>query len=87
MKVEEDEKNGGFKCSIRPPDFVGYKEEVERHGMWRPMDEDTLSIIEEMFGKKAEEHAAEVQRRVADNSGLDGVLKNVLEEEGGDEDA
>lgn len=74
MKVEEDEKNGGLKCSLRPPDFVGYKEEVERHGMWRPMDEDTLSIIEQMFGKKAEEHAAEVRKRVADTDDLDDVL-------------
>lgn len=55
MKVEEDANSGEIKCSLRPPDFVGYKEEVERWGMWRPMDDDTLSIIEEMFGKKAQE--------------------------------
>lgn len=73
MLVEED-KDGALKCSIRPPDFVGYKEEVERHGMWRPMDEDTLTIIEEMFGKRAEEHAAEVRRRAADADDLDEVL-------------
>jgi hypothetical protein len=57
MRVEEDAESGTMKCSIRPPDFVGYREEVERHGMWRPMDDDTLSVIEEMFGKKAEEIA------------------------------
>lgn len=73
MLVEED-KDGGLKCSIRPPDFVGYKGEVERWGMWRPMDDDTLTIIEEMFGKKAEEHAAEVRRRSADADDLDEVL-------------
>lgn len=75
MKVEEDAKEGGIKCSIRPPDFVGYKEEVERWGMWRPMDDDTLSIIEEMFGKKAEEHAAQVRSRAADAEDLDEVLE------------
>jgi len=52
MRVEDDPEKGR-KYSLRPPDFVGYKEEVERHGMWRPMDEDTLTIIEEMFGSKA----------------------------------
>jgi hypothetical protein len=73
MLVEED-KEGGLKCSIRPPDFVGYKEEVERWGMWRPMDEDTLTIIEEMFGKKAEEHTANVRKRAGDAEDLDEVL-------------
>jgi hypothetical protein len=83
MKVEEDSNSGELKCSIRPPDFVGYKEEVERHGMWRPMDDDTLSIIEEMFGQKAEEHSAEVRKRAADAEDLNDVL-DVL---GGDDDA
>lgn len=73
MLVEED-KDGGLKCSLRPPDFVGYKEEVERWGMWRPMDDDTLTIIEQMFGQKAEEHAAQVKKRIADDDSLDGVL-------------
>lgn len=66
MLVEEDEKSGGIKCSLRLPDFVGYKEEFERHGMWRPMDDDTLSVIEEMFGKKAEEASEIQQHRVSD---------------------
>lgn len=86
MKVEEDEKGGGVKCSIRPPDFVGYKEEVERHGMWRPMDDETLSIIEDMFGKKADEHSAEVRKRVADEDGLSGVLEALNDNEEGDDD-
>ena len=80
MKVEEDANSGEMKCSIRPPDFVGYKEEVERHGMWRPMDEDTLSIIEEMFGKKAEEHSSQVLRRVADGS-MEDVLESLKDKD------
>lgn len=73
MKVEEDEKQGGLKCSIRPPDHVLYDGELERHGLWRPMADESLSIIEQMFGKKADEHTAEVQKRVND-SGIDDVL-------------
>lgn len=64
MKVEDD-KEGGYKYSLRPPDFVAYKEEVERWGMWRPMDDDTLSIIEKMFGEKAKEGSDTVQKRTA----------------------
>jgi len=77
MKVEEDPNSGEIKCAIRPPDFVGYKEEIERHGMWRPMDDETLSVIEEMFGKKAKEHTATVQNRASPTADddMDGVLK------------
>jgi len=63
MKVEEDDK--GRKYSLRPPDFVGYKEEIERWGMWRPMDDDTISIIETMFGKKATEESNKAKKRVS----------------------
>lgn len=65
MKVEEDPNSGETKCSLRPADFVGYKEEVERWGMWRPMDDETLSVIEEMFGKKAEESKAQKKATVS----------------------
>jgi hypothetical protein len=75
MKVEDD-GNGGYKYSLRPADFVGYKEEVERWGMWRPMDDDTLSIIEKMFGDKAKEEKAPVQKRMGATTpdDLDDVL-------------
>lgn len=49
MKVEEDEKSGGVKCSIKPYDFAGYREEFERWGMWRPMPDETVSAVEKMF--------------------------------------
>lgn len=76
MKVEDDGQ-GGRKYSLRPADFVGYKEEVERWGMWRPMDDDTLSIIEQMFGEKAKEGKAQVQKRVSATApdDIDDVLK------------
>lgn len=75
MKVEDDGQ-GSRKYSLRPPDFVGYKEEVERWGMWRPMDDETLSVIEEMFGKKAQEGKKAIQKRVAAQTpdDLDDVL-------------
>jgi len=75
MRVEEDAESGTMKCSIRPPDFVGYREEVERHGMWRPMDDDTLSVIEEMFGKKAEE----VQQASAASETADEDVEDIVE--------
>jgi len=71
MRVEEDANSGTIKCSIRPPDFIGYKEEVERHGMWRPMDDDTLSAVEHMFGKPAK--STKPKKRASD-SDLDDVL-------------
>lgn len=74
MKVEEDPNSGEIKCVLRPPDFVGYKEEIERWGMWRPMDDDTLSIIEEMFGQKAAETKV-VQGSRASEGDLDDVLE------------
>lgn len=52
MSVEEDEDKGTLSCSMRPPDFLGYKEEVERWGMWRPLDDDTLTALEHMFDTK-----------------------------------
>ena len=73
MRVEEDAESGTMKCSIRPPDFIGYKEEVERWGMWRPMDEDTLTVIEEMFGKKAEEAAEEAAESPASETADDDI--------------
>ena len=86
MRVEEDEKGGGLKCSIRPADHVLYDGELERHGLWRPMPEESMSIIEEMFGKKAEEHTAEVRKRVADDDGLDGVLQALNGDDDDDDD-
>jgi len=73
MVVEEDPNTGNIKCQLRPPDFIGYKEEVQRHGMWRPMDDETLSIVEQMFSKKD----AKPKKRAAKVSDLDDVLDDL----------
>jgi hypothetical protein len=72
MMAEEDTNSGEIKCYIRPPDFLAYKDEVLRHGMWRPMDDETLSAVEQMFGKKSK--VAKPQKRAADPSDLDDVM-------------
>jgi len=33
--VDIDEVSGEIKCSLRAPDFVGFRDELERHGIWR----------------------------------------------------
>ena len=49
IMIEENEETGDVKYSLRPPDFVGYKDEVARHGMWRPMDDDTINAVDKAF--------------------------------------
>jgi len=75
MQVEENGDTGEIKCSVRPYDFSGYKQEFQRWGMWRPMDDETLSIIEEMFGKKAQEVADDQGSRVSDDDDLSDVVE------------
>jgi len=76
MKVEEDANSGEIRCSIRPPDIVAYREEIERWGIWQPLDEETLSIIEQMFGKKADERKGKVTKRSDATGGdVDDVIK------------
>jgi len=51
MLVEEDADEGTVKCSVKPPDFIGYRAEVERWGFWRPeCDPDAPTPVEQMFG-------------------------------------
>jgi hypothetical protein len=66
MVVEEDPTTGAIKCQVRPPDFQGYRDEVERHGMWRPSDGDSVSAIEQAFGTKK----APPRVRSNDNDGM-----------------
>lgn len=53
--VDIDEVSGEIKCSLNAPDFIGYRGELERHGIWRsaPSEENTgKSPIEQMFGEE-----------------------------------
>ena len=50
--AEEDPKSGNLKCFIRPPDFMGYRSNIETYGAWWPKDEgdeDGPSPVSEMF--------------------------------------
>lgn len=52
--VEIDEVSGEIKCSLNSPDFVGFRAELERHGIWRTATVDgkpEASSIEQMFGE------------------------------------
>lgn len=53
--VVEDENTGDLKCSLLSPDFVGFRGELERHGIWRTTPTDGGSEktpIEQMFGEQ-----------------------------------
>ncbi len=50
---DEDPKSGEFKCSVAKPDIMAFRENVERYGMWFPVEskeEEGSSPVEEMFG-------------------------------------
>jgi hypothetical protein len=56
-RCEEDPKNGEFKCSVAKPDIMAFRENVERYGMWFPVEsneDDGPSPVEEMFGVDTE---------------------------------
>jgi hypothetical protein len=50
----EESKEGARNFKIAPPDFVGYKGEIERHGVWRYLnthdEEDEDDVIDQLFG-------------------------------------
>ena len=52
MTATESEQTGSMVYGIKPPDFVGYRDEVERWGLWRPaQDPKAQTLVEQMFGK------------------------------------
>lgn len=56
-RVDEDSKTGNLKFYIAPPDFVGYRGEIERHGIWRPdpsANTPGASPIEQLLGRGGE---------------------------------
>lgn len=60
LVCEEDPESGGFKCAVRAPDVVGYREELKRWGMWRPTaPQVTPTLVEQMFGTDEEEDEEE----------------------------
>lgn len=49
--VEEDNSGSVSKCYIRLPDVSFFKEEVERHGLWRTSEAPpTPVLLQELFG-------------------------------------
>jgi hypothetical protein len=64
-RVEEDEDTQDIKCSLAPPDFIGYRGEVERHGIWRPdplAENGKESAIEKLFDPSTPEAIAPVKK-------------------------
>lgn len=59
-----DEVDGEYKYSLAPPDVSFYWDELDRWGDWRPRPEgdgpDGPSPVEEVFGKKTDDDAADV---------------------------
>lgn len=56
-RCDEDPKSGEFKCSVAKPDIMAFRENVERYGMWFPVDakeDEGPSPVEEMFGTDTE---------------------------------
>lgn len=54
--VEEDEETRELKFSIAPPDFVGYRGELERHGIWRSDPEtNSVAVVESVEKKYSKE--------------------------------
>jgi hypothetical protein len=54
MMVDENAQTGNISYKIAPPDFIGYRGEIERHGVWRYLntadEEDGETVIEKLFG-------------------------------------
>lgn len=56
MVAVENSQTGATNYGCKPPDFVGFREEVERWGLWRPaQDPQAETLVEQMFGKDDDE--------------------------------
>lgn len=56
MTAAENAQTGVTAYGCKPPDFVGFREEVERWGLWRPaQDPQAETLVEQMFGKDDDE--------------------------------
>ncbi|MEL7338902.1 MAG: putative metallopeptidase [Bacteroidota bacterium] len=56
-RVDFDDVSGEYKHSIGSPDVVGYYDEIERHGLWRPREDeedetpDSAEAVEQAFSE------------------------------------
>jgi hypothetical protein len=52
-RVDFDDKTGEYKCQVVPPDFIGFREEIDRHGIWRPQESngDEGASVDELIGE------------------------------------
>ena len=54
-RCEEDPKSGNLKCTVARPDIMAFRENVERYGMWFPVEEpEGPSPVEQMFSQNPE---------------------------------
>ena len=69
-RCEEDPISGGFKLTVARPDIMAFRENVERYGMWFPVEEESPSPVEEMFSmdgeSSPENDAAELVESILD---------------------
>ena len=63
-RTEENPQTGDFKCFVAPPDVTYYFDEVDRHGDWRPREDDGTdaqkSSIATLFSTETTTAPAEV---------------------------
>lgn len=57
ISVKENAQTGERSYGIAPPDFIGYKKEIELYGVWRYLnvedEEDEENVIDKLFGPDA----------------------------------
>jgi hypothetical protein len=54
-RCEEDPRSGDMKCSVARPDIQAFRENVERYGMWFPVEEEEESPVEQLFSEDSTE--------------------------------
>ena len=72
-RCEEDPQSGEFKLSVARPDIMAFRENVERYGMWFPVEEEAPNPVEEMFSMDEDEKNPESDASEVDEF-IDGVL-------------
>lgn len=55
-----NENESGTSFGVKPPDFVGFRDEVERWGLWRPTQNPKApTLVEQMFGRDGDDEIEE----------------------------